>query len=218
MGLFDIFRVPGLPSAPRGLTSYRVIDKATFLAALQPWDIGFTFGSGFMALMENIIRVKEKEGDDLFTHAFGVYAPGADPECYESNWPKVHRGFPASTYIGAHRHAVFARYKGLTDAQRGQEKSAVDMAVAAQTPYGAVQIPAFGGELVGVKPSDWQGVTCIELVTDVLRGAVVPFITGTPSFVTTPTRGFTYVKSPQGIEDGWEIVAESIGEMYYLPL
>ena len=102
--------------------------------------------------------------------------------------------------------------------QRAQEKAAVDMAVTAETPYAVPQIPAFGQELIGQKPSDWIGVTCVELVTDVLRGAGVPFITGTPSFLTTPTRGFTYLKSSDAQTDGWRFVAESIGETYYLPI
>ena len=146
---------------------------------------------------------------------FGVYALGSDPECYESNWPRVRRGFPASTYLGCNRHTVFARYP-IDPWQKQGGISTVDTIIDIPTPYAAVQIPAYGEELLGKKPHNFDGVTCTELVTLIERSQNIPFVPTRSPHLTTPTNDYQWLSSDEAKADKWQFIGENCGDRYFL--
>jgi hypothetical protein len=217
MSLFSMFKIPPMPKEPQSMKSYRAVDRETFLDALKPLDVGLTRGHGPLGFLENFYRVKEREGDTLVTHAFLVYGDEADPEIVESNWPRVRRGLLASAYLGSNRHTVFARYTPLETWQRMGALSALDTMIQARTPYAGGQIAGFLQKVLGMKVGNKSGVTCSECATVVLRGQQIPFCGVQQSFMVTPTSALTWEESPQAQELGWKIIAEAVGEKFYLP-
>jgi hypothetical protein len=218
MGLFSWFKVPPMPTEPQSLKSFKKVDLETFLARLEPLDVGLTRGHGALGMWENVYRMKEKEGDTLMTHAFLVYGNEYDPEIVESNWPRVRRGLNASGYLGSARHTVFARYASLETVQRMGALSAADTMIQAGTPYAGGQIAGFLQKVLGMRVGNKSGVTCSEFATVLLRGQLIPFCGVQQSFMVTPTSSLTWLESPQAQAMGWKIVAEAVGDQHFVSI
>jgi len=216
MGWFDCLKVPPLPSGPVALENPVEVDRGKMLSILGPCDVGLTCGHGILGIAENIYRLKEKEGNNLYTHAFMIYGSGDDPEITESNWPRVRRGINASMYLGGNRHTVYARYEELETWQKMGTLSAADTMIQARTPYAGGQILGFLQRVLGMAVGNKAGVTCIEYVTVLLRGQQVPFCGAQQSFMTTPTSAFTWLTTGVAKSLRWKLVAEAVGNKYFV--
>lgn len=187
-------------------------DKDTFIKSISTGDIGLIHAHNLFATMQNLYRLRFKEGPLEASHGFYVRLP---PEIAEADGLFVSN----ATYlkdIGDKTEAWFFRYPKLTGEQWADMEDYVDGMIDAGGHYSVGGIAQFALQFCGVrkKISDEGGVFCTELTGKVILKAGLPYITDVPPYAVTPSHQLNWF-STVGTTLGWILAAYYDGKGNY---